>query len=190
MSSVLLQSELQGGSAAPTLLSMFGGGYEVAAFQNGCFRKAPNLTFLLWSAEVTSGEVKLSFPELIVRQAYLDDYLLIRSARISSESGKRPHLIDEQRHVIRPMYASEFNVTHEELEKLAWNSRLLCHCFMVTGEAPDDQMIHTIVQQSAATDSTIKFEDSDGYLGLYLNEQFLRELAQSLREGMARRPRA
>lgn len=59
MSSMLLRAELHGGDGAPTLRTMFGGGYEVAAHINGAFRKAGNLTFLIWRAQVTAEGVNL-----------------------------------------------------------------------------------------------------------------------------------
>lgn len=189
MSSMLLRAELHGGFAAPTLRSMFGGGYEVAAFFNGRFRKAGNLTLLIWSAKVTPTGVQLSLPQLIVKQTYMDDVLLLRSARISTEGGGPPKLIDEQRHVILPMYASETRVSHQDLISITFDSPLLCHCFMVQGESESDIMVYTKVQQTGPESvPSIKFQDTDGQLNLSVNDMFIRDIAQSLQAGMAARP--
>lgn len=189
MSGILLRSELHGGDAAPTLRSMFGGGYEVATFSNGHFHKAGNLTFLIWSAMVNSDGVRLTLPQLIVKQAYIDDVLLLRSARITSEGNDPPKLIDEQRHVILPMYNTEARVSQQALNSISLNSNLLCHCFLVEGEGDGDLMIYTRVQQTGhATTPTLELQDEDDRLILGFSDAFIREVGHSLQDGMARCP--
>ena len=189
MSSMLLRAEFHGGNAAPTLRSMFGGGYEVAAFFNGSFRKAGNLTFVIWNARVTSAGVQLTLPQLILKQTYVGDTLLLLSARISNDYGKPPTLIDEQRHVVLPMYSIETKVPKEELSKVSFDSPLLCHCFMVQGEEDHDLMVYTRVQQTGPTSaSAMKIQDAGGQITLSLNDAFIREVAQSLQHGMSYRP--
>lgn len=189
MSSMLLRAELHGGYAAPTLRAMFGGGYEVAAFFNGRFRKAGGLTFLIWSARVTSAGVQLTLPQLILKQTYVEDTLLLLSARISSDDSKPPTLIDEQRQFVLPMYSVKTKISQRELSMVSFDSALLCHCFMVQGEMEDDLMVYTRLQQTGPTSTpAVKIQDTGCEITLSLNEAFIREVAQSLQHRMPRKP--
>jgi hypothetical protein len=189
MAGLLLQSELHGGPDAQTLRHKFGGGYEVAAFFDGRFRKVSDMTFLMWQANVTPGRVRISPPQLIVKQKYLDDILLLRSARIAVEAVGQPKLVDEQRHAISPMYSPATKISDQDLVDISFDSRLLCHCFMVHGPGRSDPAIDTRVQHVASTtEPTMKFQDESGRLVLSLNTSFLREVERELQEGFARRP--
>ena len=67
---VLLRSEFHSGDAAEALRAMFGGGYEVAGYFGGRFRKLGDLTFLIWEAQVQGDNVLLSNPQLIIKRNY------------------------------------------------------------------------------------------------------------------------
>lgn len=191
MSSMLLRAELHGGSSAPTLRAMFGGGYEIAAFFNGVFRKAGNLTFLIWRAHVTAEGIKLTLPELILKQSYFNDVLVLRSARVVSDGYSAPQLVDEQGHMILPMYEVHEKPTLRDIATLSFQSPLFCHCFLVSGSEPNDLMIYTKVQYTSSTSMpTVKIEDLEGRFVIGFHDDFLRETAKSLQEGMARRPKA
>lgn len=190
MSSMLLRAELHGGAGAQTLRTMFGGGYEVASFFNGAFQKAGGLTFLIWRAQVTAEGVRLAPPELLLKQSYLNDVLMLRSARVVSEGQAAPKLVDEQRHMIFPMYEVREKPTQHDMAAISFQSPFLCHCFMVNGIEPDDLMIYTKVQQTEPTSmSTVRIEDAEGRFVMSFHNQFLSETAKSIQEGMARRPK-
>lgn len=190
MSSMLLRAELHGGDAAPTLRSMFGGGYEVATFSNGAFRKASNVTFLIWRAQVTTEGVNLSLPELLLKQTYLNDVLMLRSARVVSDNHSAPQLVDEQGHMILPMYEVREKPNQHDIAAISFQSPLICHCFMVSGSEPNDLMIYTRMQQTSPTSlPTVKIEDEEGRFVMSFQDQFIREIAMSLQDGLARRPK-
>lgn len=189
MSSMLLSTELHGGYAAPTLRSMFGGGYEVAAFLNGRFQKVGDLTFVIWNAKVSSEGVRISLPQLIIKQTYFNDVLLLRSARVSSEGILPPTLIDEQRHVVLPMYQTEVRVPQHVLDAISLDSNLLCHCFVMQGGDEGEVMVYTRLQRTSSTATpTIKLQDKDEHLVFGFNGEFIREVADSLWKGMACHP--
>jgi hypothetical protein len=185
MAGMLLRAELQGGVSAPTLLSMFGGGYEVAAFINGAFRKVGNLTFLIWSANVSAQGVELTLPQLIVKQIYSGDELLLRSARVEMEN-EQLHLVDEQGHIISPMFESDVQATEAELLGISYDSPLLCHCIIVEGSALSGPMLYTRVQQtSLSSEPTISFKNFDGQFVISVSNAFLQDLASSLQASLS-----
>ena len=190
MSSILLRAELHGGDSAPTLRAMFGGGYEVGAYFNGAFRKVSNLTFLIWRAQVTAEGVNLTLPELLLKQTYLNDVLMLRSARVLSDGHSEPQLVDEQGHMILPMYEVREKPTRHDIAAISFQSPILCHCFLVSGNEANDLMIYTKVQYTRSPSmSPVRIEDAEGRFAMGFQDQFLRETAESIREGMTRRPK-
>lgn len=178
LAGILLRAELHGGDAAPTLRCMFGGGYEIASYLNGEFRKVGDLTFVVWEAQVADGGVKISFPQLLLKQQYLHDVLLLRSARIKENSGHL-EVFDEQFHAILPMYEISKEILAEDLSNVSLQSLILCHCFFV--RSGDAVSIYTRVQQCApSSELTMTVEDASGKILLGFNNAFLQEIAKEL----------
>jgi hypothetical protein len=174
----LLRAELHGGDAAPTLRCMFGGGYEVASYLNGEFRKVGELTFVVWEAQVVDDVVKISLPQLLLKQQYLHDVLLLRSARIK-ENGGHLEVFDEQCHAVLPMYEVSQKILAEDLLKVSLQSRLLCHCFLVRNDK--DVWIYTRMQRCAPnSELTMTMEDTAGTIVMGFNNAFLQEIAKKL----------
>lgn len=175
----LLRAEVHGGDAAPTLRCMFGGGYEIASYLNGEFRKVGDLTFVVWEAQVDDGGVKISPPQLLLKQQYLHDVLLLRSAHVKGSSGHL-EIFDEQYHALLPMYEVPQEILHEDLLNVSLQSQLLCHCFLVRhGEGVG---IYTRIQRSAPnSELSMTMEDGDGKLVLGFNGAFLHEVAEELK---------
>ena len=177
---MLLQAEFRGGLAATTLRNMFGGGYEIAFFSDGRMRKLEEVSYLFWEAEIAPDEVRVSPPQLVVKQRYIGDYLLIRSARIEA-SAKQLRVENEQRHVICPMYdAPSLDVPMEELRTISLQSNLLCHCILVL-QAGQQTGIYTMVQRySPESEVTITFEDKDDQVVIGFRSDTMTQIAQSL----------
>ncbi|HXE37666.1 MAG TPA: hypothetical protein VN639_04260 [Azonexus sp.] len=178
LAGVLLRAELHGGDAAPTLRCMFGGGYEIASYLNGEFRKVGDLTFVVWEAQVNDEGVKISLPQLLLKQQYLHDVLLLRSARVKENSGHL-EVFDEQYHAVLPMYEVGKEILAEDLLNVSLQSRLLCHCFLVRSD--DDVAIYTRVQQCApSSELTMTMKDDSGKIVLGFNNAFLQEVGKEL----------
>jgi hypothetical protein len=188
MAAMLLRSEFHSGYDAPTLRSMFGGGYEVATFFDGRFQEIGDMTFIVWETHVTSDRVLISAPQFILKQKYLGDNLLLRSARIAVEAGGQLRVIDQQRHAISPMYSSDTEVSEQDLRDIALDSRLLCHSFMVHAPGSDSAIFTKVQQTGSTTEPTMTFRDESGRLVLGLNTSFLDEVEKELQAGFARRP--
>ncbi|WP_313704576.1 hypothetical protein [Massilia sp.] len=164
MGGLLLQAELHGGYSAPTLRNMFGGGYEIAYYADGRMQKVPEVTFLFWDVRLTRNDSDIFLPFLVVKQAYIGDYLLMRSIRFGESHDKlTPNVLDEQRHVVAPIFASENRPTEVQLRSLAFASRLLCHCVIVHDDIKT-LGIHTKVQgyDPQAEGEVVFIEEQDG----------------------------
>ncbi|SHN14460.1 hypothetical protein SAMN05216593_109197 [Pseudomonas asturiensis] len=183
MAGMLLNAELRGGASANNLHSMFGGGYEVAVFSDGAFRKVGDLTFLIWTARSTSSGTELTMPHMIVKQAYAGDNLLIRSVRVDNNSGQAV-ILDEQCHIIKPMYESDEYVDENIFSEISYNSPLLCHCVLVEDENSKFHTIYTRVQLSTSN-SPIQFNEEDERLVISFEQNFLQNIARSLQEALS-----
>jgi hypothetical protein len=178
--SMLLNAELQGGEVAPTLLNMFGGGYEVAAFFNGRFQKIPENTLLVWEVRNTSSGLLIDLPRLIVKQHYHHDILLMKSAqKFYSDSGV-PTIKEEQLHFIGP---PDRKASEEHLsigQDIPLDSNLRCHCFCVFGEGDNVEMIYTRIQLERLESNTVTIVDESGQIVFGFNHEFISGIAQSL----------
>lgn len=128
---LLLHSEWRGGLAASTLLNAFGGGYEFAFFENGRMQKLPEVTFMFWEARLNAEGCGIFLPLFIVKQAYIDEHLLIRSVRLKATGGLEARTLDEQHLMIKPMFDTANRPSEETLRSLPLVSNLLCHCIQV-----------------------------------------------------------
>jgi hypothetical protein len=77
--SLLLRAEL---SSQSKVLQYFGGGYEIATFIRDKFAKEGDIPFMFWIATPTDGQAALSGPWLVLKQDYVDDFLLLHVLRI------------------------------------------------------------------------------------------------------------
>lgn len=184
LASILIRAELHGGNSAPTLLSMFGGGYETAIYAGGRFCKIGDVTFIIWEANVTKDGVGITFPQLILKQQYLEDVLLLRSARITEKSGNLV-LQDEQYHAVLPMYPVSREFIAQNLKEVSLESNKYCHCFNV--HSGSENMIYTRIEQSAS-EQVMTIKDSEGKIMLGINDDFLKKIAEKIHSGATDQP--
>jgi len=176
---LLLQSEFRGGDAATTLRHMFGGGYEIAFYSEGRMQKLSEVTYVFWEALVTAHDVQLSHPQLLVKQKYAGDFLLIRSARVES-SATSLRVVDEQRHVIRPMYESAGRPTQQDLADVSLQSRLQCHCILVKRGTEAIGIYTRIQRYSPDSEVSVTCEDKNGHLVFGFREDTMAEILHAL----------
>jgi hypothetical protein len=158
----LLTVEHRGGYSASTLRELFGGGYEIAAydFSLECFLKLPpEMTYVFWDATLNGQDAALNRkPLLLIKQRYLGDVLAIRSAILDgTDRDGRSH-----RFLVMPMYECA-RPTDKELEQTLWKSPLYCHCLLVrTNQGP---RFHIRVEhEGPGTEPSLGIEESSGRL--------------------------
>ena len=150
LGSLLLNTEFREGTSTPTLLNMFGGGYEIAFFADGKMQKLAEVTFLFWQATLTETGCLVSYPELIVKQGYANDHLLIRSVRLCLNNDFTVSSFDEQNIVVRPMFEPPNRPSRDYLDSLSLSSRILSHCILV-GDGSKFLGISSLVQSYSET---------------------------------------
>ena len=174
LAGTLLAHELHGGDAAPTPRTMFGGGYEVAMFLGGRFQKIGDITFVVWTAHVSAGHVKLS-PRMLLKQQYEKDVLLMRSALLATEDGKLG-LKGEDAFMTWPMHPTDVVITLAMLNATSFASRIFCHCFLVNGSGVYARVVR--IQHEANDPLTL--EVSDTQLALGITDGFMKDVARAL----------
>lgn len=182
MANLLLQSEFYSGINSTNLLSFFGGGYEVAVFLNGSFTKIGNFNHLFWRARLNNDELEIHPPQLIIKQCYFEDILLLKSVKIADQSDPDLSIEDEQAHAIFPLYDPKSR-TLPDMRDISYQSNLLCHSFLIEKEGVDSIFTYTRLQQTGVAGTpTIKFHDSDSKLHLAINNKFIDDVANSILE--------
>lgn len=176
---LLLQAEFRSGLAAATLRNMFGGGYEIAFHSNGRIQKLAEASYVFWTAEVAPDGVRVSSPQLVVKQRYLGDYLFIRSARVEA-AAEQLRLVDEQRHIISPMYEAPLDIAQEKLKAISLQSNLLCHCILVLQSGKQTGIYTRVQRYSPNSEVTITFEDKDDQVVFGFRGDTMAQIAQSL----------
>ncbi|HUG21460.1 hypothetical protein [Piscinibacter sp.] len=114
-------------STGANLRHYFGGGYEFAApTDSGEIKKIGDLMFVIWDDEILLGSAPAPSPVFLMRTLYIDDVLLIKSAALKNGRIDRPHL-----HVAFPPYALTAMPNLPHPESIDWNTRRICHCFLM-----------------------------------------------------------
>lgn len=174
---ILLRVEKDGGIQAPTLRAIFGGGYEIAGYVGGKFLKLSDFTFVLWRVEIFPGKRTKVSPQLIVKQAYLDDVLLIRSAIFGIDERGRPALVDEQAHAVLPVYDSQVPLP-SDLRDFSLQSNLFCHCFFCSHNG--EVSIFTSIQRTSDEQSSMLLKDGENYLNFEVAHELIRKAVGAL----------
>lgn len=179
LGAILLQSELHGGHSATTLLNMFGGGYEVGFFADGRMQKLDDLTYAFWTAEVSKSGIRLSPPQLLIKQKYLNDHLLIRSVKIEADASAL-RITEDQRHIIRPMIEVASKIRPEELASISLQSKWWCHCVMIIEDGRHSGIQTTIKFTQNESEASISIEEHEDRISLNANRELISQIMQSL----------
>lgn len=178
---LLLQSEFRGGDSAATLRQFFGGGYEIAYFDGNEMRKFGDVTFVFWEAQVTSNAVHVSLPQFLLKQVYIEDDLLIRSAQIAVDpQDGTPRVVNEQRHLIRPLVSGTSALNALANGGFSFESRMLCHCIAVRDPSSLIRIYTRVQRYSADSEITIGFPSMDGQIAFRFRYDTLMEITKSL----------
>jgi hypothetical protein len=177
----LLSNEFRGREAAPTLRNMFGGGYEVVYLRGQVLVKPTEYTYWLWEAFVdrTTNIIRLGHPDLVVKQAYHHDHLLIRSATLTrhAETGNF-NLSDQGIQIVRPMYDTKDQLDPRHIENLPFGSDITSHCVLARDETG---ILGILPYTKFSMQSDIHLSISEGKFIMQVDRVLLDELQQKLR---------
>lgn len=175
---LMLQEEL---ASRQSLLTFYGGGYEVASLVRGSFQKVGNITYVFWIAKHNHGRLELSLPFCAQKYDYVNDLLLIRAAHFNANvESTKAATVKESLHVVAPLYRRP---TVEELNTLrppSFQSRFTCHCVIVTKETQPPEIYLRIEYSFSATPSSIRIEEAREGLSLAIHDGFVRALAEEI----------
>jgi hypothetical protein len=149
------------------LRSYFGGGYEIVILTDDGFSKLGEVTFLFWRVKIVGDYVQFDFPSLVLKQRYIDDILLLRSAHLRLANDGACDLVDHQLHGVPPMYIVDKRPAPPSVADVNFNSPIMCHCIMI--ESDKGMGLVTIVEGSAGEGGVVFSEKQDG-VDIKINE--------------------
>jgi hypothetical protein len=177
---MLLESEFRGRAAATTILNMFGGGYEIAVLESGNFRKVDDLTYVFWYARLVPGGVEIARPALIIKQRYLREHLLLRAIHVAPDPSGQELVQDDQRHSISPVCTTSWEPSIDDLSKIELQSRLFCHCVIVS-EGGSLSGMYTLVENYARMeDAKMTIEDRNNQVLLNIRGDLLDTIGSTI----------
>jgi len=176
---IMLRAEFHGGDAAVTLQNFFGGGFEIAGFSWGRFAKIADITFFVHSAELQGEDITFSaFPGLIVKQSYFGSYLGIRSLRFKFTPDGVIDSLDEQHHIVPPMYEEPRPADLENhLKNIAFESRWNVHCVHVKGKG----LLNFVETVDLDSLPKVTVKRSNGITEFRMQKEFLKDIADQVR---------
>jgi hypothetical protein len=179
----LLTLERRQGDAAVTLRELFGGGYEIAAYDPGQGRFCklpPETTYVFWEAATDGNEAGLS-PVLLIKKRYIRDVLAIRSLRLEMIGQGQLRAFDDQRHAILPMYECTNLPSIEELNATKLHSELYCHSVLIHSSGAESRIFSSIVHEGIpAVRPSMRIQEQGGEILIEPTPELLRGIAQAV----------
>jgi hypothetical protein len=177
-----------------TLLTHFGGGYEIASLVGGKFAKLDDITYLFWYGKIDEEGAGFNLHQ-VYKHSYLDDLLLIRSASLSEFSSEEGQMITRSAiDVIPPVYRDASAGDLKRIQELAssrrpsFDSKWLCSYFIVPNE-DSGVNVFAHVHYSASGDPPIRFLDERDRLVIAYKAEFLEGAIKQAYDTFQRRGR-
>lgn len=123
LTGALLQTEI---ATHHSLHHYFGGGYELATLFNDGFRKIDDFTLLFFHCFVSREQLQMSQPDLVLKVAYRDDLLVIRTLRWQDK------ILEDSLHAVSPL--GHHIATLEDWPRPPMESPFLCTYVFVQSE--------------------------------------------------------
>jgi hypothetical protein len=162
------------------LLHFWGGGYEIALIIDGSFKKLDDVTFVFWRADVSSDKIKIMSPHFILKQKYFEDELVIRSAKIIESSGTRISA-DDNSYLVLPVQKNKATNKKVDCKPLELNSEYTIHMFIISQPSP--QVFVRLERCLSGASTGIVFSTDAEKISLSVNEDFIKNISNSLRKG-------
>jgi hypothetical protein len=176
--SLLLQAEVTSQGNHPRGL---GSGYEIATYVGDRFEKVGDLAFVFWMADVVDGHVSLSGPELVLKQDYAGESLLLHVLRMQpGELEADPAVIEEARHVIPPFAAAPDAGEPVDISWPGMQATFTCHLVFVRSTA-GLSVANRVEYSPTRTPGSIRFTSDDGQSNMEVSQAFCDELVETIR---------
>lgn len=158
----LLNAEFRKGDAAESILELFGGGYEIAAFYEGKFHKI-NSNFSFLDVIFEDGYLKIGNPRLLISQSYYSG--LLRFRVVSPQGAYDDKIVRDDVIEIAPFSRHLNNQSIAPFDShMNWACFVFVDNFMFLGE----QLISLIVKSETYP---VEFSVIDGDLQVTYSEK-------------------
>lgn len=154
-----------------SLFSYFGAGYELPTFINNKFIKVGDITYLFWFGNVSNDNVSLSL-QYFSKYSYIDDILLIRSARVQFIEIENIKIVDDQIFIVDPVYRESTDEEKEKFVKPSYNSNFICNYFLFRKEGSEFLFIFTSIENVNNGKPSIKFIQVDEQLNIRIEKEW------------------
>lgn len=155
-----------------SLLSYFGVGYDLLTFVNGKFQKVDDITYLFWIRDISNEEKSISLSHL-AKNAYADDVLLIRSARVHHFEKENIKALEENIFVIDPAYREITATEIKKLVKPSYNSNFICSYFLNRNDDTGYLTIFTCIENVNSGKPSIEFAQNDNEIDIRIEKGWL-----------------
>ena len=171
LSGILLNTEL---ATLQSLLSFYGGGYEIASFIDGRFQKVDHITYVFWRARTFEQEVRISqVPLHVFSYGYSGDILRIRS--VSFDETPDRVSTRQSGYAVTPMTRAVPKAELAALQVPELNNKWLCHYFFVHSDS-DRVQIYAQVESGSTAEIHVRFQEEDDKLLVVVEEDFIKSV--------------
>lgn len=167
----LLRMELNAGYSAATIRECFGGGYELVFPVRDKLVKLPELTTVIWSAVIEPDNFRLGW-ELVVKQRYERDFLIVKSVR--PITGGADRCVD----IISPMYTTDYKVDPLDFVQMNLDSERISHLVILRDGA--NSHMYTRFDRQLPGSETVKIEEDEHGLTVAFHPRFAEEIYAGL----------
>lgn len=175
LSGSLLNTEL---ATLKSLLSFYGGGYEIASFIDGRFQKVGHITYVFWKARLVERGVNISqVPLHVFSYAYSDDILIIRSVSFDESSDRIS--LKQSGYAVTPMTRVVPKEESATLRVPELNNRWLCNYFLVNSES-EGMQIYAQVDSGSIAEKHVRFQEEDDKVIVAVAEEFIQSVAEKI----------
>jgi hypothetical protein len=185
--SLLLNAELSNQSDP---LQFFARGYEIATFVRDRFAKVGDLAFVFWNVDATDNRIELGAPELVMKQDYAGESLLLQVLRMRpGESPASLPVMEAAKRVIPAFGGAVDTVDGAQATDFSWpgmEATFTCHVVLVRS-GTDPVVFNRIDYSESRTPRSIRYVSDGSDTRFDVSQQFREELAQSIRAGLADR---
>lgn len=156
----------------------FGGGYEIAFFDEGRFKKLDDVVYLFWNCALEGDNVLISAaPQIMIRFSYYSDILVVRTVQLEFESEVK--VIRDDVHFIRPTYRNIEPAEVAACSRPSFSTTWTCHYFGVNfGDGASE--VYCKLHAEHGENPWIRFVEKTEGIEIQVNQVFLQSTAAEI----------
>ncbi len=136
------------------------------------FVKVRDVTYLFWSGNVSDEDVSLSLA-VVNKLTYVNDVLLIRSAKIETIDIENKRMINDQLFIVDPVYRESNKEEREKFLKPSYNSNFICNYFLYQKKGSELLYTFTSIENVNQSKPSIEFMQTDDTINIQFEKSWL-----------------